>query len=255
VGLASFNFDTTTAEQASALQRLDSLMLQLAGPGGNLNVGYNFPATVGGSALTDASNIPDIFLDAVVCMLALSLAGVLGKILGPEVQKRIENGILTTRIAYAADLRVLDGLMAQWASPGVNLGLGYNFPAGLGGSLGADPSGVPDIAVEAVVLALAQALPIPTKTLSPDFPARLSRAMTALRTSMVKIPHVCLPKSTIRGAGAKPWSTWAPFMGSVVGGAPISPNGTSSPVPPGSETITTESGQIITTESGEAISV
>lgn len=255
VGLAGYEFDATSAEQASALQRLDSLMAQLSGPGANLNVGYNFPAAIGGSAMADKSGIPDILLDATVCMLALSLAPLIGKTLGAEVQLRIKNGVTTTRIAYAVDLRTLDALMAQWASAGMNLDLGYNFPSGIGGSLLTDPSGVPDIAVEAVVLSLAMALPIPDKVITPDMSRRLAQAMIALRASLATIPRVKLPRTTARGAGAKPWSTWEPFIGSW--GAGFGPPGsqTPAPLPPGSTAITTEDGRIITTESGEAISV
>lgn len=117
----------------------------------------------------------------------------------------------------ASGLRRLDSLMAMWAGPGMNLDLGYNFPAAVGGSARADASGIPDLALDAVFISLAMSMsPGYGKSMSTETKIRLAESMRAIRAMMAQIPTVTLPGKTPRGAGVKPWSTWMPFMNTGV---------------------------------------
>lgn len=115
-------------------------------------------------------------------------------------------------------LRRLDALMGEWASPGKGLDLGYNFPATFGDSDLDDASGVPDFAVNTVALYLALAIaPFIGSAMSAETKRRMREGMDALRASVSIIPNRQLPYSTPLGAGQKPYSTWAPFVGSYWG--------------------------------------
>lgn len=113
----------------------------------------------------------------------------------------------------ASTLRRLDALMAEWAGPGVNLDVGYNFPPIMGGSDLDDASGVPDFAMNIVAIKLAiRIMPAIGKTMSPETSQAMSAGWTGLRNALAVIPNRTLPRRTIRGAGAKPWGTWNPFQ-------------------------------------------
>lgn len=119
----------------------------------------------------------------------------------------------------ASGLRRLDSLMAMWAGPGMNLNLGYNFPHTVGTSDRADASGIPDFALDAVVITLAEAIaPGIGKSLSRETLVRKQQSMNAIRAACAVIPERDLPTSTLRGAGRKPFSTWAPYNGAGNGG-------------------------------------
>lgn len=109
-------------------------------------------------------------------------------------------------------LRRLDVLMAEWRVS--SLDVGYNFPASIGlGSLD-DASDLPDDALNTVAICLALRIaPAIGKTLSPETRMAMAQGMIALRTRYAVIPEMQLPNSTLRGAGAKPASTWWPFNG------------------------------------------
>lgn len=114
----------------------------------------------------------------------------------------------------ASGLRRLDSLMAMWAGPGMNLDVGYSFPHTIGTSDRADASGIPDFGLDAVVIALAESImPAIGKTMSPETRARKRTSMDAIRAAFALRPVRTLPPSTLRGAGAKPWSTWWPYNG------------------------------------------
>lgn len=116
----------------------------------------------------------------------------------------------------ASAIRRLDSLMARWASN--SLDVGYNFPSAVGSSLRADASGVPDLALEAAVVDLALAIaPGIGKSLSVETRIRYRQSMNATRAVFATIPEMSLPYRAPRGAGAKPRSTWWPFMGSGIG--------------------------------------
>jgi hypothetical protein len=118
----------------------------------------------------------------------------------------------------ASALRRLDALMAQWAGPGMNLDFGYNFPTRVGLSDPTDASGVPDLALDAVQITLAQSImPAIGKTMSPETRVRLGQSMNSIRAAMATIPNRQLPPSTMRGAGNKPSSTFWPYNGNGLG--------------------------------------
>lgn len=124
----------------------------------------------------------------------------------------------TTNEEKASALRRLDSLMALWAGPGFNLDLGYNFPASVGGGNMTNPAGVPDSTLEAVATHLAARLaPIIGKALSPETRTSLNRSLNALRAQYAVIPDRQFPRLTIVGAGAKPRSVLAPFIGTRTG--------------------------------------
>jgi hypothetical protein len=119
----------------------------------------------------------------------------------------------------ASGLRRLDSLMAMWAGPGMSLDLGYNFPHTIGTSDRADASGIPDFALDAVVITLAESImPAIGKSMSTETRVRKQTSMNAVRAACAVIPERQLPASTLRGAGRKPSSTWAPYNGSGNGG-------------------------------------
>lgn len=99
ITLAGYNLDATTDEQASAIRRLDSLMARWAHS--SLNVGYNFPAAVGGSARADVSGIPDLALDAAVVDLALAIAPGIGKTLSVETRIRYRQSMNAVRAVFS----------------------------------------------------------------------------------------------------------------------------------------------------------
>lgn len=101
LGLADYEFNTTNEEKASALRRLDSLMALWAGPGFNLDLGYNFPPSIGQGALIDPAGIPDDTLDAVSAHLAAKLAPVIGKSLSPETRTTLNRSLNALRTQYA----------------------------------------------------------------------------------------------------------------------------------------------------------
>lgn len=150
----------------------------------------------------------------------------------------------STATEQADALLGLDILMAELASSGDNLDIGYNFPTGFGGSAMADVSGVPDLAVNFIVGRLAEIIaPSLGKTLSNETRHRMATSLRAIRATFARIPIMGLPRSTPRGAGAKPWSTWWPFVGSMRA------NYSRLPL----EALGTEGGDGIGTEGGEII--
>jgi hypothetical protein len=101
IGLAGYEFDATPEEQTSALRRLDALMLEWAGPGRNMDLGYNRPTMFGGGDLDEASLLPDWTINTVVLSLALRIMPALGKTLSAESRIALANGINALRANYA----------------------------------------------------------------------------------------------------------------------------------------------------------
>jgi hypothetical protein len=118
----------------------------------------------------------------------------------------------TTAEEYASALTRLDMLMAQWRGPGTGLRIPYNAPTVIGDSDLADESGIPDYAMNGVVTSLAlRIMPVIGKTMSPEGRIAYSQSMNAIRAACTVIPERILQRTTPRGAGNKPGSTWAPF--------------------------------------------
>jgi hypothetical protein len=110
-------------------------------------------------------------------------------------------------------LRRLDAMMAEWAGPGRNLDLGYNAPTVFGASDFNDPVGIPDWTISGVAWSLALVLaPAIGKTLTPEAKGAMAQSMTAINAAFAKRVERTLPRTTPRGAGNKPWSTWYPFQ-------------------------------------------
>lgn len=105
-------------------------------------------------------------------------------------------------------LRKLDALMTDepYAS------LGYNAPAGIGGSDINDASGLPDSSLQTVAVALAIGFsPSWGKAMSPQSNAAFARGVNKLRTMVQVIPRVSLRRGTPWGQGNKWRSVWSPF--------------------------------------------
>ena len=89
MGIADYEFDITVEEKQTALRRLDMMMAEWGTRG--LRLSYPLSA----STLDEASNIPDIALEAVVTNLAIRLAPSYGKTLSLDT-KVIARKTLTT---------------------------------------------------------------------------------------------------------------------------------------------------------------
>jgi hypothetical protein len=108
----------------------------------------------------------------------------------------------------ASTLRKLDALML---TPPYS-SLGYNAPATIGGGDQINPSGLPDVALQTVAVALGVRIaPVWGKTMSPESRAAYVRGVNELRTMVQTIPTVSLRRGTPLGSGNKWRSIWAPF--------------------------------------------
>lgn len=108
----------------------------------------------------------------------------------------------------ASALRKLDLLMTEEPYDK----LGYNAPAGIGGSDINDPSGLPDKGTATVAVALAiRFSPSWGKAMSPQSNAAFARGVNKLRTMVQVIPRVSLRRGTPWGQGNKWRSVWSPF--------------------------------------------
>lgn len=109
--LAGYEFDVTNEENASALRRLDTLMARWRTEG--LDLGYNFPLSLGQSLLTDASGLPDDTIDAVALSLAKRIAAPIGKSLSAESQVALNDAVSAL---YARYLTIPERQLA-WGTP------------------------------------------------------------------------------------------------------------------------------------------
>ena len=74
-------------------------MAQWCGPGESLALPYNFPTSIGGSDLDDASGIPDFAFNAVSIALALRFNPVIGKTMSLESKLAMQSGMNAIRNA------------------------------------------------------------------------------------------------------------------------------------------------------------
>lgn len=95
INLAGYEFDATPEEQFSALRRLDALMAQWKMS--SLDIGYNFPAVLGGGDLDEDAGIPDLALNAVVTSLALRVMPSIGKTMSAETKAALNAGMIALR--------------------------------------------------------------------------------------------------------------------------------------------------------------
>lgn len=105
----------------------------------------------------------------------------------------------------------LDTMMAAWA--GVGLHLGYLLPTNADDATTSAVSGLPDDAVEAVILNLGIKLaPGYGKMLAPETKTSARAGyLTLLRKAVQPTPQQ-MPDTMPRGAGNKPWRSSAPFF-------------------------------------------
>lgn len=110
----------------------------------------------------------------------------------------------------ATVMRRMDGMMGELKLQGIDLG--YNFPAIFGGGDLSDALGIPDETINTMAIWVAlRAFPALGKTMTAESRLAFTQGMIAIRAAYAVIPERSLPAATIRGAGAKPWSTWWPF--------------------------------------------
>lgn len=109
-------------------------------------------------------------------------------------------------------LTKLDLLMAEWAVSGINLS--YNAPRVPGQGNLEDEIGIPNAALQAVSLYLAQRIsPDYGKALSIETKASMAQAMANLRAMALTVPHMRFPANTPIGAGSQRSYWWGPFAG------------------------------------------
>lgn len=84
IGLASYVFDLSADQLASALRQLDGMMAAWNARG--IRVGYAGSSLPGSGSLADSSGLPDSATEAVFQNLALRLAATVGKAVPPELK-------------------------------------------------------------------------------------------------------------------------------------------------------------------------
>lgn len=116
IGLAAYEFDLTSEEQASALRRADALAASWNALG--IRIGYALPSTPGGSDINDQSGITDDAYEAFYTNLAVRLAPTFGKTVSQD-----------TRIAAKQSY---DALLARVSANPPEVQLPGTMPAGAG---------------------------------------------------------------------------------------------------------------------------
>lgn len=116
IGLASYEFDLSPEEEASALRRADALAASWNSLG--IRIGYALPSTPGGSDINAQSGITDDAYEAFYTALAIRLAPTFGKAVSNE-----------TRIAAK---RAYDALLSRAMSDPPRVQLPGTMPAGAG---------------------------------------------------------------------------------------------------------------------------
>lgn len=101
IGLAGYEFDPQPDEYSVAMSRLDDLMAEWAGPGNNMDLGYNFPLEYGGGDIDDVAGIPNFAVNTVGLQLALRIMPAIGKTMTAETRVALAQGIVALRTATA----------------------------------------------------------------------------------------------------------------------------------------------------------
>jgi hypothetical protein len=110
-------------------------------------------------------------------------------------------------------LKKLDTMMAAWGAVGISLG--YLLPANPDDSNIEDATGIPDSAVEAVYMNLAQKLAAARgKSLTAETKLTAKRGYDALlgAAARAQARATTMPNTMPRGAGNKPWRGCSPFF-------------------------------------------
>lgn len=101
IGLSPYEFDPQPEEYTSALHRLDDLMAEWAGPGNNMDLGYNFPPQYGGGELEDVAGVPNFAVNTIGLQLALRVMPAIGKTMSNETRVALAQGMVALRTATA----------------------------------------------------------------------------------------------------------------------------------------------------------
>ena len=118
--ISGFEFDITADEVAKALRRLNVLMAELP------EMGYNFPLEEDGSA-SEASGLLEADLQAVVALLAVRLAPMIGKTLSPDFRSTANRSMAILRAKYAT-IPILDYAPLTQRGAGARGRYGTYFP-------------------------------------------------------------------------------------------------------------------------------
>lgn len=97
IGLASYAFDLSPDQQATAMRRLNSMMATWNAKG--IRISYPLPGTASGGDLDDDSAIPDSAIEATYLNLAIRLAGGIGRPVPDSLKiaaKEAYNALLNT---------------------------------------------------------------------------------------------------------------------------------------------------------------
>lgn len=108
-------------------------------------------------------------------------------------------------------LRRLEMLLGNWEGRGVTLG--YAFASDASAIEAETQSGIPDAAVETVVINLAKRIAAGYgKDLSPQQMQDAKDSFAVLLTQAAFPPEMQYPSTMPRGAGVKPWRSQRPFV-------------------------------------------
>jgi hypothetical protein len=97
--LAGYEFNFSPEEYVATLRRLDTLASGLKADG--IDLGYNFPVTMGGGEVDDASGIADADLGEVAVLLSFRLAPMIGKTMSAESKIARAEAQRSLRARYA----------------------------------------------------------------------------------------------------------------------------------------------------------
>lgn len=114
--LNGWEYDLTPEEKDTALTRLDALMWELRGRG--IDVGYNFPNSIGGGSLNDDLGCPDQAFFGLSVLGAKRLCPTMGKTLSKESREALNDAMKAVRAAASGFIPSLS------LAPGTPLGAG-----------------------------------------------------------------------------------------------------------------------------------
>jgi len=114
---------------------------------------------------------------------------------------------------YESALKRMDMMVSGWTADGVRIG--YPLPSSADGSALDQDSGIPDAAIETLVMNLAMRIaPAYGKQLAPDFMTNAKAAYSNLANKMAyPVLEMQLPGTMPSGAGTKNWrNNGGPFL-------------------------------------------
>jgi len=106
-GLNGWEYDITPEEKDHALTRLDALMAELRGR--DIDLSYNFPATIGGGNLNDDLGTPDQAFYGLAVLGAERLSPTMGKTQSRESRMALTSAMKAVRSAAAVLVPTVEG--------------------------------------------------------------------------------------------------------------------------------------------------